>query len=427
MKGRIRLSDSLIPQDALPDDREDFREAVELGVPMACFALTEGALESLSAGKTVAILDQFALYGNRLMMGYLILSHPKKVLGAFYSAFPEAPGHDPSMDLRGRRRGDDIQRECHQLLTSMVRHGQRCAMVLPERPEEADEDCREQLREWAREIEPGLRRLGDLFFPQEVLQAFRDYDVDHVVLCVDPLFVRVPYLALIGDQGSIVDEPWTMSIVTAATELARLSRRLSMRAGPAWPVSWMAPDREVNERLGGNDELRELVKLAQVSKFRDDSATVDRIISELSNGCWCHFRGHGCWTGAVDKSGIVMANGEVFSSKEYDRISGNAGFLFTAACMTGFGETVGVEAFGSLVDYDRAGLFGAVLTTWPIHGEAATITTSAFYDALRATENVAAALKHAAQTTRDILPHPHFWAAFSLVGGWDVANMIEWK
>ncbi len=104
-----------------------------------------------------------------------------------------------------------------------------------------------------------------------------------------------------------------------------------------------------------------------------------------------------------------------------------AAFLFTAACLTGFGDAVGSELLGSLVDYDRADLLGAVLTSWPIHGKAATVFTSYFYEELKNCRDASRAIKIASQRTRDLLPHPYFWAPFNLLGSWSVGELIRWQ
>jgi CHAT domain-containing protein len=114
----------------------------------------------------------------------------------------------------------------------------------------------------------------------------------------------------------------------------------------------------------------------------------------------------------------------LLSTREYARISGRPSYLFTAACLTGFGEAVGTELFGSIVDYDHAGLRGAILTSWPIHGAAATVATRFFYDDLAVSLDAARALKRASHQTRELLPHPYLWAPFSIFGDWNVQGIL---
>jgi CHAT domain-containing protein len=190
---------------------------------------------------------------------------------------------------------------------------------------------------------------------------------------------------------------------------------------------WFGPDEDVNLNRGGNAELHHLLKLVSVVDVAENAATIEELTAPLSAGRWCHFRGHGKWTGSVHTSGLKMAEDRVFCSEHYRGIAGAPGFLFTAACLTGFAEAVGVEAFGSLVDYDRAGLLGAVLTNWPIHGNAATVFTSLFYEELRRGGDAAHATKVASQRCRVHYPHPYVWAPFSLLGAWLVGDLVRWR
>lgn len=427
MKGRIRLSRSPIPKTFLDAQTKELRAAVELGAPWANFQIVANALESLRNGKTVAVVDQFALRGNELIIGYAILSSDEKRVGGFHSGLPEVSSYDPSLDLRGRGRGGQLHSECQQLIDAIFSHNARCAMVIPDDVALADQSTRRQLVAWADELQPALERLGDVFFPAEILKEFRAQSVDHVILCIDPLFTRMPYTALNGAHGPIVDEPWSLSLVTASTELIRILDRYSSHERMASRLHWFAPDDDVNKRRGGNKELQALRTLADLDVRLSAAASLGGILSALSNGVWCHFRGHGRWTGSVATSGPVLAQNDVLSSDHYNQIAASSSFLFSAACQTGFGEAVGAEVMGSLVDYDRAGLMGAVLTNWPIHGDAATVFTIKFYERLKQSDDAAEALKHAARETRAILPHPYLWAPFALFGGWSVGSMISWK
>lgn len=425
MKGRIRLVAGADNSEFLAQQDPELRQAADGGVPVANFLLVEAAFKAIAQGRIIALVDQFAMYGNQLMMGFVIVGTSQKVLGGAYTQLPGAPTYATGCDLRGRQRASDIARECQAALDAIIRHGQRCAMVLPSPPSTIDDGARTQLREWATELEPDLKRLGALFFPDEMLAQFRAHGVEHVILCVDPLFARFPYSALICNTGAILDEPWSLSVVTASTELIRLLDRRSVLASKPGSLACFGPDGDVNRNRGGDSEFRHLSGVFATTELKEDAATLDRLIASLSSGCWCHFRGHGLWTGDTSTSGIVLANHEVLSSAEYRRISGPPSFLFTAACLTGFGEAVGTEIVGSLVDYDHAGLLGAVLTNWPIHGEAATVTTRFFYDELRVKADAAFALKVASKKTRDLMPHPYLWAPFSLLGCWDVNGLLQ--
>ena len=297
-------------------------------------------------------------------------------------------------------------------------------MILPADLTAVGDDTRRQLVEWAGELQLALSRLGDVFFPADLLDEFRAKKVEHVVLCIDPLFARVPYPALIGNRGPIVDEPWSLSIVTASTELIRILDRHAQQSQFENSLAWIGPDRDVNENLGGNTELKHIQELAEVVVRLEDDASLPEMVASLSSGQWCHFRGHAIWTGSIGTSGPVMAGNRVFSSDEYDRIAGSSSFLFTAACLTGFGEAVGSEMFGALIDYDRAGLLGAILTNWPIHGDAATVFTASFYGELRACGDAAVAMKRAGASDAHVISAPLLVGSIC-ADGWMVCRSAD--
>jgi tetratricopeptide (TPR) repeat protein len=424
-KGRIRFSQFELPPAALAEMPEGSTEPLALGIVPAYTLLVTRALETLAGKGRVAVIDHFAVQGSGLVIGWATVTPDEKTIGWTTNRVDGHSPGDSTQAFRGRGRGAAIQREVEDLIKQIQSHSARCAMLLGDDPAALTADDRAQLAAWADELTPALRRLGDLFFPPDVIEMLRHYRIQHVVLSVDPLFAQVPYPALTGHLGAIIDEPWTLSVVTSTTELVRLVEREAER-GPAQAVAWYGPDADVNDNRGGNAELSSLEALGSVLIHRGDQATRSAIVAHLEQGRWCHFRGHGLWTSAVDSSGIVLADDEVLSTEHYPRYSGTAGYLFTAACLTGFADVVGTEAFGSLADYDRAGLFGAVLTSWPIQGDAASVTTSAFYDELRRSEDSAAALKAAARRTRAAMPHPYLWAPFQLFGGWRCRGMLRW-
>jgi tetratricopeptide (TPR) repeat protein len=427
MKGRIRRSSMAIPPECIARQDPSTQTAIASGIPEAHFCLIADAVERLANHQTIALVDQFAISGGLLRMGYMVFGGSTKALGGCDGEFEVTSLGNPVVALRSRDRGKEIHAEYLSLINAIEKHGQRCEMVVPAAPESPDQATRDQLAEWSSELSPSLAKLGSAFFPDHLLADLRQLNVDHVVLCVDPLFPRLPYLALIGPNGPIIEEPWTLSVITTSSELPRiLMRRQTREANPA-DLCWLGPDNRVNADCGGEEEVSNLRRLASVSEFRGKSATLEKMSTLLSEGRWCHFRGHGRWTGSSKNSGVVLADGETFCSAAYRKLSDSAAFMFTAACHTGFGETVGSELFGSLVDYDYAGLLGGVFTSWPIHGIAATLTTRLFYEELHRSENAAVALKFACQETRRHLPHPYFWAPFCLVGGWDVSNIIQWR
>ncbi len=96
-----------------------------------------------------------------------------------------------------------------------------------------------------------------------------------------------------------------------------------------------------------------------------------------------------------------------------------AATVVLSACETGVSELgAGQEMVGLLRAFLLAGAARVVASLWPV-GDADTARFMAhIHRALAAGQGPAAALAAAQQSTRPELPHPHFWAAFTLHGGW---------
>lgn len=420
-KGRIRSVAETIPQGALVDEASDLIEALRNDDPRATLALIQKAIPRLNRrGERIAVVDQLGLRGDRLLSGILVPGDDP-CWEAITSHFHSSNSAPVRRSLRGRDRCRDVEVVVARLMEAIHSHSNRCAYLLGCGDEPTDQHDRNQLAQWASELNEDLRALGRWFFPDDLLTVLRELKVTHVVLVSDPAFAMVPYAALETSHGCVIDQPWSLTQITSAPELLRLAYRLNHEASER-PILWMGPDEDVNVNRGGNAELAILSKILPVEESRGQDATLARACSALAEGRWVHFRGHGKWNDDVTRSGPIFANKEILDRAALESIGRkSAGFLATTACHTGFSTAVGSEAFGSLVDYDRAGLRGALLTRWPILGSAATPFMRRFYTSLITTGHAGRALQEAARQTRDASPHPYLWAPFVALGAWETS------
>lgn len=418
-KGRIRAVNQETPPEALAREDSELLAALKNDDPRAILALVLKSIPRLNqSGETIAVIDQLGLLDDRLVSGVMVLGDDP-CYEFIRSNLHSSDKTKIRRSIRGRNRCQDVEVIVSRLIQSIRSHSTRCSMLLSTDVEPTSSSQRIQLAQWASELNGDLQTLGRWFFPDNLMQMLRELDVTHVVLVSDPLFGSVPYAALQTVEGTVVDQPWSLSQVTSTTELLRLAYR-PVHQSSERSMLWMGPDTDVNSTRGGNAEFEELSEIYSVEECREQDATLAKACSALGDGRWVHFRGHGVWKGDVAKSGPVFSNGEILDRTALDSVKHNlAGFLVTVACYTGFSTAVGSEAFGSLVDYDRAGLQGALLTRWPIIGSAATPFMRRFYTSLHETGHVAKALQKAARKTRDAAPHPYFWAPFVALGAWE--------
>ena len=96
-----------------------------------------------------------------------------------------------------------------------------------------------------------------------------------------------------------------------------------------------------------------------------------------------------------------------------------AATVVLSACETGLAdEGAADEMVGLVRAFLVAGAARVVSTLWTVNDEAAANFMQHFYSRLAAGEGPAAALQAAQALTRQTRPEAHFWAAFTLHGGW---------
>jgi CHAT domain-containing protein len=90
-----------------------------------------------------------------------------------------------------------------------------------------------------------------------------------------------------------------------------------------------------------------------------------------------------------------------------------------SACETGLAEvSTGDEMIGLVRAFLVAGAARVVASQWPVDDAVTASFMSQFYGAMVRGLGAAQALGHAQTVVRRTHPHPYFWAAFTLYGGW---------
>jgi CHAT domain-containing protein len=90
-----------------------------------------------------------------------------------------------------------------------------------------------------------------------------------------------------------------------------------------------------------------------------------------------------------------------------------------SACETGVAEQArGDEMIGLVRAFLVAGAARVVASQWPVDDAVTKSFMTTFYASLARGDGTAAALASAQSATRADRPHPVFWAAFTLWGGW---------
>ncbi len=140
-----------------------------------------------------------------------------------------------------------------------------------------------------------------------------------------------------------------------------------------------------------------------------------------------HFATHG-YAADVDpgQSAIVLAPSEgeegPFTSVEVRGLRMRADLVVLSACQTAMGRLSGEGVLGLWRSFLVAGARTVVASLWNVADEPTRILMTAFYDALLELGDKAEALRQAIATLRrdPRYDHPHYWAAFVIVGATNV-------
>jgi tetratricopeptide (TPR) repeat protein len=96
-----------------------------------------------------------------------------------------------------------------------------------------------------------------------------------------------------------------------------------------------------------------------------------------------------------------------------------AGICVLSACETGLSDYGEADDMVGLVRAFMTGGAARVLASlWPVDDAVTAGYMKAFYCAMRAGAPAAAAVQQAQQAVREAHPHPFYWSAFALYGGW---------
>ncbi len=117
-------------------------------------------------------------------------------------------------------------------------------------------------------------------------------------------------------------------------------------------------------------------------------------------------------------SALHLADG-AFTVRDVARLRLQGALVTLSACETGISAVMpGDELIGLTHGFLRAGASRVLASLWTVHDDAAAGFMPQMYERLRAGEPPAQALRATQIETLRAQPHPYFWAAFTLHGGW---------
>ncbi len=117
-------------------------------------------------------------------------------------------------------------------------------------------------------------------------------------------------------------------------------------------------------------------------------------------------------------SALHLADGAL-TVEAAQSLSLSPGVVVLSACETALAEAgTGDEMVGLVRAFLVAGASRVLASLWPVDDAVTGVFMAHFYGALGRGETPAAALRHAGTALLEEHPHPFYWAAFTLQGGW---------
>lgn len=158
---------------------------------------------------------------------------------------------------------------------------------------------------------------------------------------------------------------------------------------------------------------------AQADAATGDLASLDTLRSRAGDVDVLHLACHAVFRHDNPMfSALQLADGPL-TAEQIEGLRLQAGIVVLSACETGLaGGQRGDEWVGLVRAFMIAGAARVLASLWPVDDQVTARFMAHFYAALCRGRTPASALREAQQALRRSHPHPFYWAAFTLHGGW---------
>ena len=200
------------------------------------------------------------------------------------------------------------------------------------------------------------------------------------------------------------------------------SGRVALRglAGEAPPIRRVLAFGE-SSRLAHAGREAELVAAlhAQSQVFVDDEVTLATLAANAPQADLIHFACHAQFRGDNPMFSALHLHDGVLTVEATEALRLQAGLVVLGACETALSSVAsGDEMVGLVRAFLVAGARRVLASLWPVDDAATLRFMAAFHRALCRGDAPSAAVQRAQDEVRATHPHPFYWAAFTLHGGW---------
>lgn len=223
----------------------------------------------------------------------------------------------------------------------------------------------------------------------------------------------VPFHALFDGRQYLI-ETKEVTYIPSATVLYRiLTRSTRQPSGPPMIMSITEPSIPYVDV-----EVARLEKLfPQATIYRDEAATVDRLLMEHVRPSFLHISTHAAFRTDNPRFSALKFTDGWLTINDLDRLKAVADLVTLSACETGRNHVMtGDELMGFWRGFFQAGARSLLVGLWPVADQATAHFMGIFYGALQGGKSVGQALHTAQLELKVAYPHPYYWAPFMLLG-----------
>lgn len=264
-----------------------------------------------------------------------------------------------------------------------------------------------------------MQKQGVGLYTRLLLPVVADLrEAEPVVVELDRITYNLPMEALQSPDGWYFGEKF--SLVYSGGSLAENNlRRRRTEINRQTPVLVLDASRAPNSGyLPGLDvQKKTITELFPHSTIVDSTTrTWAQLRGKLSENVVFHYMGHG----RADGSGTALAfsQGRSLSAKDFNpALFANTQLVVLAACSTAKARDNGNWDSDSLVHaFLEAGVPHIVASRWNVDASTTSKTMVSFYQHVSAGDSVDQAMFKAKKEILAVLPHPYYWAGFSVTG-----------
>lgn len=234
----------------------------------------------------------------------------------------------------------------------------------------------------------------------------------HLVIVPHGVLHYLPFHALFDGERYLIDSQ-TISYAPSASIFSLCQQKSACGTEP--PVVMGVPDAQAPHILDEVHAVSQALTNAQL--FIGAEATEEVLRTRGLRSSLVHIATHGTFRQDNPMfSGIRLGGGHL-SLYDLYQLKLEADLVTLSGCATGLNVvTAGDELLGLIRGLLYAGARSVLLTLWNVHDHSTSEFMTAFYRCLQSGASKPAALRAAMLQLRERLPHPYYWAPFTLIG-----------